>query len=270
MPRRATAYDSHDSDNRLSPSISGTIPSLFITHQLHYHLPLVAWPFELAAVQLNGWLFGKYDRVIVPDNPPGPTSLAGKLSRADTGAIRKKVCYAGILTSAEKRATPKDLDYLFVISGPEPQRTELERILLPQIEHLEGTSAVLLGSPGRKNTHVSTPECMVKNYATTQKKEELMNRARCIVCRSGYTSMMELAELGKDRALFIPTPGQTEQEYLSWYYESQGLFPSTSQYSIELMRDLGRTGSCRGFPGMPGTEENVRKLYDEVLAGYLE
>lgn len=262
-------YDLIISDNRLGV-YSGTIPSLFITHQLHYHLPLAAWPFELAAVRLNGWLFGKYDRVIVPDNPPGPTSLAGKLSRADTAAIREKVWYAGILTSAHRRTTRQDLDYLFVISGPEPQRTELERILLPQITRLEGTSAVLLGSPGKKNTHTGTPQCMIHTYATTQEKEDLMNRARCIVCRSGYTSMMELAELRKDQALFIPTPGQTEQEYLSWYYESQGWFPSSSQYSVDLARDLPRIGSCTGFPSMPGTGENVEKLYDEVLAGYLE
>jgi hypothetical protein len=128
---------------------------------------------------------------------------------------------------------------------------------------------VLLGSPNRKKPPAGTDRVTVMSYATTAEKETLMNRAKFIVCRSGYTSMMELAELGKRHALFIPTPGQTEQEYLSWYYEQKGWFHSTSQYRIDLHRDIAIAGSMKGFPVMPGTEENVTKLYREVLAGYL-
>ena len=65
-----------------------------------------------------------------------------------------------------------------------------------------------------------------------------MNRAGCIICRSGYTSIMEIAELGKRHALFIPTPGQTEQEYLSWYYEKMGWFHSQNQYHLHLGEDI--------------------------------
>jgi hypothetical protein len=262
-------FDLIISDNRLGV-YSDKIPSLFITHQLHYHLPLVAWPFELAAVQLNGYLHSKYERVIVPDNPPGPSALAGKLSRADTESTSSRAYYAGILTSTKKQDVAQDLDYLFLISGPEPQRTELEHIILPKIQELDGTSAVLLGSPNRKELESPTGRCRVMSYASTAEKELLMNRAKCIVCRSGYTSMMELAELKKRRALFIPTPGQTEQEYLSWYYQKCGWFASTSQYDLDLHRDIARAGACTGFPEMPGTEENVRRLYHDVLAPYLE
>lgn len=262
-------FDLIISDNRLGV-YSGKVPSVFITHQLHYHLPLAAWPFELAACWLNGYLHSKYERVIVPDNPPGPTALAGKLSRAETEATRSRAYYAGILTSTKKQEVKEDLDYLFLISGPEPQRTQLEKILMPKIQELEGSSVVLLGSPNGGNHPPGTDRCIVKSYATTPEKEVLMNRARFIVCRSGYTSMMELAELKKRHALFIPTPGQTEQEYLSWYFQQHGWFYSTGQYRIDLRRDIAIAGSYKGFPDMPGTEENVRRLYDEVLAGYLE
>jgi UDP:flavonoid glycosyltransferase YjiC (YdhE family) len=262
-------FDLIISDNRLGV-YSDKVPSVFITHQLHYHLPLIAWPFELAAVWLNGYLHSKYERIIVPDNPPGPLSLAGKLSRAETEATRSRAYYAGILTSTEKQAVTEDLDYLFLISGPEPQRTQLEQILLPKISELSGSSVVLLGSPNRKKPAAGSDRCTVMSYATTAEKENLMNRAKFIVCRSGYTSMMELAELKKRHALFIPTPGQTEQEYLSWYYQQQGWFSSTSQYRLDLHRDIAIAGSMKGFPAMPGTAENVGKLYREVLAGYLE
>jgi hypothetical protein len=262
-------FDLIISDNRLGV-YSDRVPSVFITHQLHYHLPLVAWPFELAAVWLNGYLHSKYERIIVPDNPPGPLSLAGKLSRADTEATRSRAYYAGILNSAEKQDVGEDLDYLFLISGPEPQRTQLEEILLPKIPELNGSSVVLLGSPNGKKTPAGTDRCTVMSYATTAEKQRLMNRAKFIVCRSGYTSMMEIAELRKRHALFIPTPGQTEQEYLSWYYEQKGWFHSTSQYRIDLHRDIAIAGTMKGFPDMPGTAENVARLYHEVLAGYLE
>jgi UDP:flavonoid glycosyltransferase YjiC (YdhE family) len=262
-------FDLIISDNRLGV-YSKTIPSLFITHQLHYHLPFLAWPFELAAVRLNGYLHSKFERVIVPDNPPGPLALAGKLSRADTDATRSRTYYAGILTSTRRQEISEDLDYLIIISGPEPQRTQLEEILLPKIRDLDGSSVVLLGSPDSRNHTKGSDRCRVINYASTAEKEILMNRAKFVICRSGYTSMMELAELKKCRALFIPTPGQTEQEYLSWYYQNAGWFHSESQYRLDLQRDVAIARSYSGFPDMPGTSENVRKLYHDVLADYLE
>jgi hypothetical protein len=97
-----------------------------------------------------------------------------------------------------------------------------------------------------------------------------MNRAKFVICRSGYTTMMELAELEKKAGLFIPTPGQTEQEYLSGYYEQNGWFYSQSQYHLDLPEDIRTAGTYSGFPAMPATDANIRRLYDNLLAGYLE
>ncbi len=141
-------YDLIVSDNRLGV-YSSEIPSVFITHQLHYHLPLVFWPAELLAVALNGFHHGKYRHIIVPDNPPGQTALAGKLSRPGTDATKRRVYFSGILTSTRKRDRVEDLDYLVMVSGPEPQRTRLQKILLDQIPAIEGKRVVLLRQPGR-------------------------------------------------------------------------------------------------------------------------
>jgi len=262
-------YDLIISDNRLG-MYSDRIPSLFITHQLHYHVPLLAWPFELAGVWFNRYLHEKYDRIIVPDNPPGPLSLAGKLSRAETGVTRSRAYYAGILTSTRRREVPQDLDYLVLISGPEPQRTGLEKILLPEAADLPGSVVVLLGSPNLAGNAETCGQCTVVSYASTDEKELLMNRAKWIICRSGYTTMMELAELKKRHALLIPTPGQPEQEYLAGYYEQNGWFHAQSQRRLELDEDIRTAERYCGFPDVPVTGENVRRLYDEVLAGYLE
>jgi UDP:flavonoid glycosyltransferase YjiC (YdhE family) len=262
-------YDLVISDNRLGV-YSPQVPSLFISHQLHFHLPPTLWPVELLAAYLGRFLYRKFDRVIVPDNPPGPLALAGKLSRADFADTRTRVFYAGILTSVPREEAPSDLDYLVMISGPEPQRSRLEEILLPQVGELDGNTVVLLGSPQRAGGIAGSGNCSVRTYVTNAEKAALMNRAKFVICRSGYTTMMELAELQKRAGLFIPTPGQTEQEYLSWYYEKNGWFFSKSQYCLDLHADIGTARTYTGFPAMPGTAANVRRLYDDVLAGYLE
>jgi UDP-N-acetylglucosamine:LPS N-acetylglucosamine transferase len=96
-----------------------------------------------------------------------------------------------------------------------------------------------------------------------------MNRARFIITRSGYTTMMELAELDKKHGLFTPTPGQTEQEYLSRYYAGQGWFLSKSQYKLRLAEDVREAMEYRGFPKMAKTEENVKRLYRDVFRRHL-
>jgi hypothetical protein len=245
-------------------------PTIFITHQLHYHFPLLFWPVELSAIVANHFLFENFSQVIVPDNPPGVTSLAGKLSRPVHGLTDSKVFFSGILSSTQKMDIEQDLDFLVLISGPEPQRTRLEDILTPMLSDLDGSTIALLGSPQKTTTRSVSDRCTLISYASTQEKVHLMNRAKFVICRSGYTSMMELAELNKRHGLFIPTPGQPEQEYLSYYYEKMGWFYSKSQYQLNLAQDIPLAMKYKGFPSMPTTKDNVVRLYNELLAQYLD
>ncbi len=81
--------------------------------------------------------------------------------------------------------------------------------------------------------------------------------------------MMELAELDKKHGLFSPTPGQTEQEYLSRYYARQGWFLSRSQYKLKFPEDVDEAINYNGFPEMQKTGENVKRLYENVLKRHL-
>ena len=269
---RIIAQDHYDlivSDNRLGV-YSDSVPSLFITHQIHFHFPLVLWPVELFGLFLNQLLQNKFDRVIIPDNPPGPSALAGKLSRPLRISSSRKFYYSGILATARKLNLAEDLDYLIIISGPEPQRTVFEQKVLTQLDSLKGTKVVLLGSPAQKDTKKATPNTTIFGYVDTNEKITILNRARFVICRSGYTTMMELAEIQKRHGLFIPTPGQTEQEYLSAYYQTKGWFMSQSQKDLDLSVDVPAANHFKGFPSMPTTEQNVRHLYEDVLAAYVE
>ncbi len=55
--------------------------------------------------------------------------------------------------------------------------------------------------------------------------KELISGSEAIITRSGYTTIMELISLNCS-ALLIPTPGQTEQEYLARYLVGKGWFTS--------------------------------------------
>lgn len=262
-------YDLVISDNRLGV-FTKRVPCYFITHQLRFSLPDYLYPFEAMTLGVNGLFHTRYDGIIVPDIKPDGANLSGKLARSNVKMTLRRVHYAGILTSAKKMNVPEDLDYLFIISGPEPQRTKLEEILLKQVQDLPGEKVVLLGSPQRTFSKSLDPSTRVEAFVSTEEKAELMNRARFLVGRSGYTTMMELAELDKKHGLFTPTPGQTEQEYLSRYYQKMGWFMSKSQYKIKLAQDVEDAWKYRGFPDMPKTKDNVRRLYDEVLKQHLE
>ncbi len=93
-----------------------------------------------------------------------------------------------------------------------------------------------------------------------------MNRAKFVITRAGYTTMMELAELGKTNVLLLPTPGQTEQEYLADYCEQQKYFHHVTQYKLNLPRDVENTREFTGFPLPWKTEESVARFMDIVCS----
>ena len=109
----------------------------------------------------------------------------------------------------------------------------------------------------------------IYGYLDRKGQAEMMNRAKLVVCRSGYTTVMELAELGK-KALMIPTPGQTEQEYLGRYYAERGYYHCVSQYELDLAKDIEKARSLSGARCASRTQDNVEKLYKDLFAPVLD
>jgi uncharacterized protein (TIGR00661 family) len=264
-------YDVIISDNRLGV-YSKIIPSFFISHQLRYSFPYYMRPAETVSQYFNEYFHKKFERVIIPSNSPHDNGncLSGKLCLSIRKTTNMKAYYAGILSSVQKMDISEDLDFLIIISGPEPQRTILEKIVLKQVQELPGEKIVLLGRPQDNFEKKLDSRTTVRSYVTEEEKIILMNRAKFIISRSGYTTMMDMAELGKKHGIFIPTPGQTEQEYLSQYYHEQKWFYSKSQYKLNLIKDIEKAEEYEGFPELPKTEENVKRLYEEVFAQYLD
>ena len=246
------------------------VPSFFISHQLRFAAPWFLYPFQLGGELFNRLHHRRFLRVIVPDVADEDRNLSGILAHRLHWPSRRRYHYAGILSSTERMDVEEDVGLFISISGPEPQRSEFERIVMSQLPALAGMGRVVITLGKPEVTQMSRPAANVEVYGflNRRQQQEMMNRARLIVSRSGYTTVMEIAELGK-KALFIPTPGQTEQVYLSKYYEETGLFHSVSQYRLDLARDVERARSYVGVADLPTTAENVDRLFAEVFAPYL-
>jgi hypothetical protein len=200
--------------------------------------------------------------VLVPDY--GRDSLTGRLSHDLRFVPKKKIVYIGILSQAVRDASVrKDVDLFVSISGPEPQRTEFEKTLLPQLRSIRGRTAkrivVTLGKPEQPGM-TTTGNMTIHGFLPAQEQARMLNRAETVITRSGYTTLMELAELRVRRMLLIPTPGQTEQVLLAERFEERGWCPSASQYGLDLVRELARTTRAKGVPLQWSTKESVKRF----------
>ncbi len=244
---------------------SKDIPSLFFSHEFRWEFADVKILDKMSEHFMN-YRHRNFEKVIVPDNAPGKDSLAGKLSYTKGN---KKAYYAGIISSVQKTDVKEDIDYLISISGPLEQKEGFYRRVIKQIGKLKGKKIILIGDPSKNIQKNIDSNTQIRSHATRSEMTDLMNRARFIITRSGYTTIMELAELEKKQALLIPTPGQSEQEYLSAYYEKKGWFHSVNQKDIDLPKDIMHARKYKGLPKMPKTKENRARLYEQVLSRYL-
>jgi predicted glycosyltransferase len=220
---------------------------IFMTHQLKVIPPR---GFGIFSGIVNGilWFFiRKFDECWVPDEAGGE-NLAGKLSHAN---ISFPVSYIGLLSRFDTRNASDDneemkFDFLALLSGPEPQRTTFGKILLAQITGSSLRGLVVQGSPGEDTVYQLTENIQVISHLDTAKLKVAMIASKVIICRPGYSTLMDLAALGKN-AILVPTPGQTEQEYLAERLTEKDLFFSVTQEHFQLDEALEKS---QGFPGI--------------------
>jgi len=223
------------SDNRYGV-YSNKIPSFLMTHQLQFKLPILIRCCEFTSVWFNRLAFRKFKHIIVPDID-GSANLTGNLGHPRAFQNYAKLTYIGFLSSIDKKPSTGPIDILFMISGPEPQRSILEELILKQVESISGRRVVVLGKPGEEKPLSADRTLEIYAHLNRQKMSEYMSCARLIVARAGYSTIMEVVALGKP-ALFIPTPGQTEQEYLAFRLNKLGYFHCVPQHELNLPDDV--------------------------------
>lgn len=221
------------SDNRLG-CYSTQIPSIYMTHQLNV--------LTGSTTKLSSWahqyFIKKFDQCWVPDYETEP-NLAGKMSHTNNPKLN--LIYIGVLSRLQEKKITKKYDLMIVLSGPEPQRSLLEKKLIEEIENFEGTIIFVKGILAQDQEIKHVTKTTYYNFMTSEQIEESYNESEIILCRSGYTSIMDLAKMNK-KAFFIPTPGQTEQLYLAHKLMQEGIAPYSFQddFKIEHLKELSK------------------------------
>lgn len=234
------ALDGIISDNRLGVH-SSKVPSVFITHQLN----VLSGNTSVLSTALHQRYIKKFDEVWVPDVAEEP-NLSGILGHPDTPV--SNVRYLGPLSRLEKLHLPVKYDLFVLLSGPEPQRTMLEEKLLDELKGYEGKVLFVQGKVEDRQTVATQKHIKVYNFMNSEQLEVAFSKSSRVLCRSGYTTIMDLVKLEK-KAFFIPTPGQYEQEYLACRLDKQGLVPCASQdeFKVEMIEKMEDYKGLGGF-----------------------
>lgn len=226
------------SDNRLGVR-NKKVPSVFITHQLTVLSGKTTW----ISSKLHQFFIAKFNECWVPDTKDFP-NLSGKLGHLSETNLNIK--YIGILSRLQKKELPIQYQLMVILSGPEPQRTLLEEKLIDELEQYNEKVVFIKGKVEAEQKMEQKGKITFYNFMQTEQLEKTFNESEIVLCRSGYTTVMDLAKLEK-KAFFIPTPGQFEQEYLAKKYKREGLIPTARQDKFK-MDDLNEVIVYKGLP----------------------
>lgn len=218
------------------------IPSVLITHQINIKIPSKIKFVEKILNRINHFFISKYTECWIPDFS-GINNLSGNLSH--TNKFPLNTHFIGPLSRMKKDgiediSLTKEFDVLVILSGLEPQRSLLEKKLIKELSNLQYKSLIVAGLPQKKEFHKTISEKIAwVNFLPSFKLKKIIVSSKYIVCRSGYSSIMDLVSLNK-KAILIPTPGQTEQEYLADYHFKKGYFYICKQSDLNIEQVLSK------------------------------
>jgi predicted glycosyltransferase len=266
------------SDNRFG-LWSSEVPCVFMTHQL-----MVKSPFgEKWIHELNKKYISNYTECWVPDTPhpliPSPQG-EGNLTAGLSGDLANKfplpenAKYIGVLSrfSANAQNDKSKRSLLVILSGPEPQRTVLEEKILEQIQNIppdppskgELTALIVQGIIEKNERRKLLENVEIVSHLTSEDLQKEIIASEIILSRPGYSTVMDLAVMGK-KAIFVPTPGQTEQEYLAKYFMESKIAYSMPQNKFDIKLALMESEKYSGFNGNYSGEE-FKSAVDLFLA----
>jgi len=232
------------SDNRLGV-YSKKIPSVFMTHQLNVLSGKTTW----ISSKLHQYFIKKFNECWIPDIKENP-NLTGKLGHLKNSSLNLK--YLGPLSRLEKKDLPIKYDLMVILSGPEPQRTYLEQKLIKEIQSYNGKILFIKGIIESEQKIDQDENVTYYNFMTSSEIETAFNESEIVLCRSGYTTVMDLAKLQK-KAFFIPTPGQFEQEYLARRLKRNGFLPYAKQDDFTIVNLL----EVNLYNGLPQLKKQI-------------
>ncbi len=238
------------------------VKSVLITHQVFIRMPSGMRWMRFVFNLPNHFFIRQYHACWVPDEE-GEMNLSGDLSH---GKMPANARYIGLLSRfqlnhAEDNPEHTGYDLLALLSGPEPQRTILEKEIIKQSTISKIRTLIVRGVTEENNREKLNEFVEMVSHLKSEALGEAISKAKAVICRAGYSSLMDLIALQK-KAIIIPTPGQTEQEYLAERCDDAAYFLSKKQSEIDLNEALSQFESTK-LPRIP--VNTFRKELIELL-----
>ncbi len=236
-------------------------PTVFMSHQLNIAAPHPM--LEKVIAYFNNKYIRKFGRCWIPDAPP-PHKLSGSLSTPPDGDPFFQ--FTGTLSRLNKlNDSGKHYDFFAIISGPEPQRSIFEDKLKQQLLHLKQLKGVVVrGLPELDDKPSKWSEnIIVYPHLPSGDINRFIAASDVIISRSGYSTMMDLAVYGS-KALFIPTPGQTEQELLALWHQEAGNTATQKQQNMDIRLGMEQAMKMKGIPKSKSSDQ-LEMVIDDFL-----
>lgn len=254
------SFDVIISDNRYGLWNKNTL-NVLITHQVMIKTPGWLRFAEYLLYRISRKLISRFDECWIPDYATAP-GLSGDLSHKYTlpsnarfvGPLSRfhQVEPSLIKTDSERKITA-------VISGPEPQRSIFEALLTGQLSKMNLPTLIIGGRPESGQGTIRAGNLSIIPFLDSDDLLSAVNSSSLVICRSGYSSVMDLASLGT-KAIFVPTPGQTEQIYLAEMHQQAGSALYRSQEKLNLIEDITEAAKLPGFTKKPAGNELISAI----------
>ncbi len=226
------------SDNRYG-CYQSKIPSVIITHQLNIKSGHKITDFMVQ--KINHYWLKNFNQIWIPDLPN--SEISGDLSK---NAKFENIFFLGPISRMKYQKRPFKRDLIVILSGPEPQRTHFETKIIQQIAKTDYSALIVGGKTESFYKQQLSENIDYISFLGRNALNDAILASQYVIARSGYTTLLDLYVLGK-KALLIPTPGQTEQEYLAQNLMKKKIFPFQNQGEINIKQALDEMDSFSGF-----------------------
>ncbi len=205
--------DSIISDNRFGFYAEGICTNIYLTNQLFQQIGKVS---KLADVIHHNYI-KQFDYCVVPDYANIIDSLAGSLTHGDTSHL-PPVHFINPLSRLQPLPLSKRFDTVLVSSGPLPLRLDFtKQLMLFALEHPEKQFALI--APERGTVEAANVTQFIQE--SVQTLSAVFSQTNHLMCRSGYSTLMDAHVCGIKKFTLIPTKGQPEQIYLAQYWREK-------------------------------------------------
>lgn len=257
--QKTNKFDIILSDNRFG-LYSKDAFSIFITHQLLIKTNYF-W-LDKIVQNVNYRYISFFSACWIPDFG-SEKNIAGALAHPKKLPV-VPVKYIGALSRfSNKKVRIIDTKWMVIISGPEPQRSIFEKKVFDYVSASSENFIIVRGLPGETENHFDLPNCKIFNHLNTEDMQVAIESCEYVISRCGYTTVMEILSM-KKKSVFIPTPGQTEQEYLAGH-----LLKQQWCYTFEQSQDFSKHFEMAQSFKYSLPQLNM-ELYKEVISDFMQ